>query len=581
MARWLSTRLGLALRSLLGLAIVAGTAAAIGVYLWIALHRDTYPFQIEWLESNSLVEVHRILHGQALYVRPNVWFVPDEYPPLYFYVSAVVAAATGSGYAAMRGVSLVASLAALWLLYRLVERETGGRLAGVAAAGLYAAAFFATGASFDVARVDSLFVALSLWGVYLARWARATPGAVAAGAALAAATLTKQTGLAALAAVGLVLVVRPATRRRGLVLLTTAAAILAAVIIVLEVRSRGWFGFYVFELLGEHNLVVRDIVGFWTTDLLASVGWTGGALALWVVVARFGPERPGRPERPATRLPLLPDGGVLFYGGVLAALLLGSWASRAHSGGSPSDLMPAFAAAGLVLGVAVGDLHRLEGSHPHRLEDGHLRRRRDQPGATGGDRRCRRWLPVACAAQVAPALARTLAVVQLGSLALTFRPAAFVPTSVDARVGATFVAALERIPGPVYLPSDPGLLVQAGKRPVAHDAATVDVLRGHFDANAQRYLRASIGRAIADGTFTAIVVEHPPDLAAAGPGLTRSYLACPDPLLARAPPGAFTPFDLHIRPRQLYVRVPPARLTGRRSVGAAGSSCRRWGAPQR
>ena len=44
--------------------------AAIGAYLAIALARLTYPFTVEVLESNSLIEVHRILAGQPLYAPP-------------------------------------------------------------------------------------------------------------------------------------------------------------------------------------------------------------------------------------------------------------------------------------------------------------------------------------------------------------------------------------------------------------------------------------------------------------------------------------------------------------------------------
>ena len=44
--------------------------AAIGAYLAIALARLSYPFTVEVLESNSLIEVHRILAGQSLYAPP-------------------------------------------------------------------------------------------------------------------------------------------------------------------------------------------------------------------------------------------------------------------------------------------------------------------------------------------------------------------------------------------------------------------------------------------------------------------------------------------------------------------------------
>ena len=99
---------------------VAGLAA-ISAYLFVALSRLTYPFPVEWLESNSLVEVHRILAGQPLYPAPTAAYVPDGYPPLYFAVSAAVASVFGVSYLPLRLVSLVSSLACFALLARLVH----------------------------------------------------------------------------------------------------------------------------------------------------------------------------------------------------------------------------------------------------------------------------------------------------------------------------------------------------------------------------------------------------------------------------------------------------------------------------
>src|SRR6201997_5215975 len=165
------------LRALRVLAALLGLAA-IGTYVAVALTRLTYPLVLEVLESNSLVEVHRILAGQPLYAAPSASYVPDGYPPLYFAVSAAAASVLGPSYLPLRLVSLVSSLACFAILARLAQRETGSRAAGLAAAGLLAATYFATATWFDVARVDSLFLAFSIAGLYAARWARGTRGAM-------------------------------------------------------------------------------------------------------------------------------------------------------------------------------------------------------------------------------------------------------------------------------------------------------------------------------------------------------------------------------------------------------------------
>src|SRR6202012_2054718 len=208
-------------RSIVQLAAALAGLVAIGPYLYISLSRLTYPFALEWLEGNSLVEVHRVLSGQGLYPAPTAGYVPDGDPPLYFFVSAAVSRVLGVSYLSLRLVSLLSSLACFALLARLVQRETGSIAAGTGAAGVFAATYFATSTWFDVARVDSLFLALSIGALYAARWMRGPQGAVAAGVLLAAAALTKQTGLAECAAVTAALLL-PGSRRglAGIVALT-------------------------------------------------------------------------------------------------------------------------------------------------------------------------------------------------------------------------------------------------------------------------------------------------------------------------------------------------------------------------
>jgi Dolichyl-phosphate-mannose-protein mannosyltransferase len=315
-----AARLGAALA---GLVVIA-------TYLFIALSRLTYPFTIEWLESNSLVEVHRILAGQSLYPAPTAAYVPDGYPPLYFAVSAVVARVVGVSYLSLRLVSLAASVASFALLGRLVQRETGSAAAGTGAAGLFAAVYFNTQTWFDVGRVDSLFLALSVGGLYAARWMSRTRGAVAAGALLAAAALTKQTGL--LEGVVVLAVLVPGPRRRlALAAALTEFTVLGVSTLVLGLTSGGWYVYYVFEQMSEHALNDAAISGFWTGYLLPAMGIAG--CAALIAVRRAPP--------------------VLVAGAV--ALAVEGYVALVHSGGGANDLLPAYLAVALLAGLAMGD----------------------------------------------------------------------------------------------------------------------------------------------------------------------------------------------------------------------------------
>jgi hypothetical protein len=306
---------------------LAGLAAVIA-YLFVALHRLGYPFAVEWLEGNSLVEVHRILAGQQLYASPTAEYVPDGYPPLYFAVSAAAASVLGVSYLPLRLVSLVSSLACFALLGRLVQRETGSVAAGTGAVGVLAATYFATDTWFDVGRVDSLFLALSIGGLYAARWMRGTRGAIAAGVLLAAAALTKQAGLAEGVVVIAALV--PGSRRRlACVAGLAEVTVLGVSTLVLALSSGGWYVFYVFELMSEHALALASFGWFWTA-LLSAVG-------LAACAALIG----------ARRVP-----SVLLAG--CAALTVESGAALVHSGGGINDMLPAYVAVSLLAGLALG-----------------------------------------------------------------------------------------------------------------------------------------------------------------------------------------------------------------------------------
>jgi hypothetical protein len=310
------------------LAAALAGLAAIGAYLFIALSRLGYPFAVEWLEGNSLVEVHRILDGQPLYPAPTAGYVPDGYPPLYFFVSAGVARVLGVSYLSLRLVSLVSSLACFAVLARLVQRETGSTAAGIAAAGVFAATYCATDTWFDVGRVDSLFLALSIGGLYAARWMRGTRGAIAAGVLLAAAALTKQTGLAEGVAVIVALLAgsRPGLAR---VAALAGATVLGVSTLVLQLTGGGWYIFYVFRLMSEHSLTGSSFGWFWTA-LLSTLGLAGCAA---LVSAR--------------RVP-----GVLLAG--CAALAVEGYAALVHSHGGINDMLPAYLAVALLAGLALG-----------------------------------------------------------------------------------------------------------------------------------------------------------------------------------------------------------------------------------
>jgi len=473
--------------------------AAIAAYLVVALARLTYPFTVEVVESNSLIEVHRLLVGQPLYASPTVGYVPDGYPPLYFAASAAVASVLGLSYLPLRLVSLISSLVCFAVLARLVQRETASAAAGTAAAGLLAATYFAAGTWFDVARVDSLFLALSVAGLYAARWMRSSRGAIAAGLLLAAAFLTKQTGLAEGVAVLAALAVGP-RRRLAVPAALAYGAVVGGSTLVLGLASHGWYVYYVFEQMGEHALNNAAYGQFWSEYLLPTLGIACCALLLG-----------------ARRIPL-----ELLAG--CAALAAGGYAALVHSGGNVNDLLPAYLAVALLAGLAMGSQPGLLlGTRVDRLALARIAAWR--PGQAG------RW---------AAAAASALVIVQMAVLAGGYHPSRAIPSSADRATGLRLTAGVRALGGTVLIPSDPGLALTAGLPETEDQIAAADVIRASSVAAKSSYW-SSIAQAVAAQRFSAIIIKFYDDLRGFPPDLRSYYHHCPQMLLADAPRAPFRP----------------------------------------
>jgi hypothetical protein len=476
--------------------VVAALAglAVIAAYVGVAVARLGYPGHLEILEDNSLVEVHRILAGQQLYPPPSAGYVPDGYPPLYFAASAAVASVLGQSYLPLRLVSLAASLACFAILGRLVQRETGSRGAGAAAAGLLAATYFATDTWFDLGRVDSLFLALSVAGLYAARWARRPRGAVVVGLLLGAAFCTKQSALAEGAAVLMALAVGPRRRLAGPAAIAYAAVVGGSTL-ALGLASHGWYVYYVFEQMSQHALSPSSASQFWVSELLPTLGVAISAAVLG-----------------ARRMPLTMLAGC-------AALVAESFAARAQAGSNLNDLLPAYLAVAVLAGLAMG------GRSPLLLSGDSGRLGRAQVGWMAPFGRIARWRAGPAGPWI-PVAASALIVAQIALLATGFRLSQAFPSDQERLADQRLVAAARSLGGTVAIPADPGIAVTAGLSPTEDQVAAADVLRAS-DQSAKEVFMASLTRTVAAEKYSAIITEFYRDLRGFPADLPRYYHECP------------------------------------------------------
>jgi hypothetical protein len=490
--------------------ICIAAAAPIAAYLWVALHRVGYPYELDWMEGGSVELTARVVAGHSLYVAPSLRFVGWTYPPLYYWVTAAVAKLTGVGFLPLRLVSLIASLVSMATLGWMVTRETGNRIAGLVCAGLFAATFEISGAWFDTGRVDSMFLALTLIALAFGRRATGVRGGVALGVLAFLAFFTKQTALLALLPALAYLIV---TRRRvGITALLTLLALVLASTLVLDASSDGWYRYYVFSELSGQPWAKQVWIGFWRDDILHRQ-WP---LVILVVVGALTLARRGG-ARPRWRFRLMLRSSTAYYAAAAAGLLGSAWVSRLHTGGYVNVLMPAYAAIALLAGLTYAGLVR---RRPSRL--------------------------------VGQLLFAVL-LLQLALLAYPLGPQ--IPTAADRAAGAALIARLRTIPGPVVVLRHPWYGTLAGKGSFAQEEAIGDVLRSSATQGA-RALRASLRDALNADHVQAVVLDGTFDTHFFASALTREFRLQQDTI---TPSRLYPLTDVRTAPTLLYLRVRPAR----------------------
>jgi 4-amino-4-deoxy-L-arabinose transferase-like glycosyltransferase len=493
--------------------VAAACLAAVVLYLAVALLRIRYPFELQWMEGGSVEHVRRLLAGRSIYPPPSVDFASYTYPPLYFWVSAAVARVTGVGFFSLRVVSFLSSVGTLTLLGLIGHRESGRWLPGLVAAGVFAAAFRVTGAWYDIARVDSLFLFLLVAALFTLRGARTWPPAAAAGALLSLSALTKQTAILVGVPIALyVLVRRP---RLGLAFVAGFLTPLAVVSGILDVASSGWYRFSTLEVLLGHPVERTNENRFLIDDLGRHLWPALLVLAIVALAAIRQRVRPGRagpgPDNDSRGSPgrVPPDWALYSVAGM--GMVGSSWISRLHSGGYNDVLIPAFAGIALAFGLAVGQFRS-----PSRATE----------------------LAVAGAC-----------LLQLALLAYT--PAAQIPSRADLTAGRQLVSTLRSAPGDVFVVAHPFYAVMAGKAGHAQAAAISDIIRSR-PSTATRLIRQSIADAVHSQRFSAIVFDTSDDHRGFPTDLDRYYRRIPQPVLDTG--AELRPVtDIAVRPTEWWV----------------------------
>jgi hypothetical protein len=436
--------------------VVVLAGCYLAAYVVVALLRLRYPFEVQWIEGASLLQVQRILLGQPLYVPPTVDYVPMVYNPLYYYLSALPARLLGNGFFPLRLVSFLASLGCFWLIYRQVEKEGRGKWAGFVAAGLFAATYGLTTGWFDVARVDTLFLFMALASLYLLRFAQSPLQLVIAGVVTAAAYFTKQSEITVILPLAVYAAI--AHRWKAAYFIVTGVGLILLITLLFNHASHGWYNYYAITLPGQGHIDRIKWIRFWFGDLLPYMTVTfaaGGYFLLrgvdWVK------------ERKTA----------LYYLCATAGMFGAAWSGRLHTGGYINVDMPAYAWLCLLFGLEIG--------------------RRLSPGAFPAGKRV-----------MSAGLLYILIILQFAALA--YNPLKFLPSRADYRAGQALAGSIARTEGKVFIPFHPYLALYAGKQPSFHRMVYWEIDRGRNQALRSK-LNGELYRAIREHEYSLIILD--------------------------------------------------------------------------
>lgn len=220
------------------------------IFLYITVSRINYPFALEWMEGTSLVQVHRILSGQLLYVEPSLNYIPLIYPPLYYYVAALFAKVIGIGFFPLRLVSLLSTFGCMAHIFLIVRKIQPNIFAQIVAVGLFSAMFKIGGAWFDIARVDMLALFLALASIYQLQFLKKRRFFLS-GILFTLSCMTKQTYLILLIATWVYCFFLD--RKKAWVFIASSMSLYSIVFFILNIIHGGWYRYFIFDLPQNHT----------------------------------------------------------------------------------------------------------------------------------------------------------------------------------------------------------------------------------------------------------------------------------------------------------------------------------------
>jgi hypothetical protein len=429
------------------------------LFFYIAISRVNFPFELNWVEGGVLNVVERVMAGQSIYTEPSLEYVPFSNTPLYYLLTSLIANIIGSGFTALRSVSIASTFFCLLLIYLFVKHDTKSGFLGIVSAGLFAAFYNVSGGWMDIGRIDAFNLFILLSALFIIRFYRNNKSYLAAGILLFLAFFTNQFSVILIIFIlgyGIIY-----NRRSILPVVLSATVLIFASTLIMDKFYDNWYSYFVISLPLNFEISISNIILFWTEGLFRTCMVPIG----FIVYNLYSNFKSGTRQS---------GWGFNLFAG--AGMILMAWFLRVFSGSMENALLPAYAVIAILFGTSLNEI---------------LKKFKNKPDLNGSKLRD---------------IVYILAILQFTSL--VYDPGRLIPSGADRIAGDKFMESISQENGDIFIPSHGYLAARAGKKRFAHEKAIYDVYKND-DGEAALKLKKQIEEAFANKEFAAIIYDDP------------------------------------------------------------------------
>ena len=438
-------------KALDGLIYTIGGAYVL-LFLFAAILRLVYPYEVEWNEGAVLDHAIRVIAGKPIYAVPSLDFSAFVYTPFYYYVTALAMKIGGVGLWSGRLISILSTLATSVIAGRIVKRESSSSMLAFTSIALYLAFYHMTGFFYDIVRMDALALLLVVTSVYTSLYI--WRGHLIAALFVALAYFTKQQMLFIVPAIAVGLAFQ--NKKQALWFGILSVGLIFFGTLVLNWATDGWYKFYTLTIPG-----MKAAQGFsWLTAIEFFPKWIFSALGLFTLIILIAMAMRGK-ENLRKHWPILCAAYVMA--------LISSAISIGNSGGYQNVFMPITLMISILFPLSI---HSISGAFP------------TWPGFAHG-------------------------IIILAFLSLAYNPLGekmLFASAHQRQGGDEFIAKLKEIPGDVWIPFHGYISTLAGKPTHVHFMAMNDALVPHDSTSVM--FQNEIDSSLAAHRFSAIILDE-------------------------------------------------------------------------